>query len=81
MSERLMTPADLEQVTGYKRYSAQVRWFKQQFGADVPRRTDGSIVLLWATFLAMEARKYGLLPADPASVPREKPPVYPLKRK
>jgi hypothetical protein len=65
----LMTPADLENVTGMKRYSKQVAWFKAQFGADVPRRADGSVVLTWATYEAMGARKAGI-GANGAAVPR-----------
>ncbi|MGK8205386.1 DUF4224 domain-containing protein [Burkholderia cenocepacia] len=34
-----MSPADLERVTGYKQYTAQVRWFSGNLGLtsrDVP---------------------------------------------
>lgn len=58
----LMTPADIEAVTGMKRYSKQAAWFKVQFGVDVPRRADGSVVLTWATYEAMGARKAGIGP-------------------
>lgn len=78
MDERLMSPADLERVTGYKQYTAQVRWFKRQFGVDVPRRTDGSIVFLWTTFAALDARRAGLTPAEPAA--RERPELQPALR-
>ncbi|MGP8474853.1 DUF4224 domain-containing protein [Burkholderia sp. PR2] len=79
MDERLMSPADLERVTGYKQYTAQVRWFNRHFGVDVPRRADGSIVFLWTTFAALDARRAGLIPAEPAA--RERPELQPLRSK
>jgi hypothetical protein len=66
MSEHLMSAADLERVTGKKRYSKQAAWFKDQFGVDVPRRHDHSVVMTWATYEALSAKKAGL----GASAPR-----------
>ncbi|VWD22170.1 hypothetical protein BCO18442_04000 [Burkholderia contaminans] len=57
-----MTADDLEEVTRKKRYSKQADWFKDQYGVDVARRGDGSLVLTWETFRAMNDRKAGLLP-------------------
>lgn len=62
---RLMTPQDLIEVTGKTRYSKQVAWFKARFNIDVTQRDDGSIVLAWATYLALDAKKSGL--SSPAS--------------
>ncbi|WP_429329500.1 DUF4224 domain-containing protein [Paraburkholderia atlantica] len=59
-----MTPSDLEQVTGLKRYSKQVEWFKRTFHVDVPRRANGSIVMTWATYEALNAKKAGVDPQD-----------------
>jgi len=59
-TDRLMTPADLEAVTGMKRYSKQAEWFKRQFGTDALRRADGSIVMTWATYEALAAGKAGI---------------------
>lgn len=60
MSDRLMTLAELERVTGKKRYGKQVEWFKAQFGINVVRCGDGSLVVTWATFEALQAKKAGL---------------------
>lgn len=57
---RLMTPQDLIEVTGKTRYSKQAAWFKARFNIDVTQRGDGSIVLAWATYLALDAKKSGL---------------------
>jgi len=60
MDDRLMTPEDLVQVTGLKRHSKQVEWFKRTFDFDVPRRHNGSIVMTWATYEALNAKKAGI---------------------
>jgi hypothetical protein len=60
MSDRLMTTAELERVTGKKRYTKQVEWFREQFGITVVRCGDGSPVVTWATFEALQAKKAGL---------------------
>jgi hypothetical protein len=57
---RLMTHADLVELTGWTRYSKQAEWFKQTFGLNVNRRDDGSIAIAWATFLALDAKKAGV---------------------
>lgn len=57
---RLMSRADLVEITGKTRYSKQAEWFKDRFGIDVTRRGDGSIVIAWATFLALDAKKAGI---------------------
>lgn len=58
---RLMSRADLVEITGKTRYSKQAEWFKNRFGIDVTRRDDGSIVIAWATFLALDAKKAGIV--------------------
>jgi hypothetical protein len=60
MSDRLMTLAELERVTGKKRYGKQAEWFKEQFGINVVRCGDGSPVVTWATFEALQAKRAGL---------------------
>jgi hypothetical protein len=55
-----MDQADLVKVTGKTRYAKQAEWFKREFGVDVPRRDDHSVVMTWATFEALNARKAGL---------------------
>lgn len=66
----LMTPIDLERITGKKRYSKQAEWFKRQFGVDLPRRDDHSIVLTWATYEALSAKKVGVGVAGIPAAPR-----------
>lgn len=63
MSDRLMSANDLARVTGKKRYGKQVEWFKLQFGINVVRCGDGSPVMTWATFEALQAKKAGLASA------------------
>lgn len=60
MNARLMTPADLVEVTGKKRYAKQAEWFKEQFGIAVVRRGNRSIVMTWATYEALAAKKAGI---------------------
>jgi Domain of unknown function (DUF4224) len=79
MDSRLMNDEDLLEITGKKRHSKRAEWFKNQFGVEVPRRADGSIVITWATFEALQGKKVGTLFVDPA-IGRERPPVYPLRR-
>ena len=62
MSERLMDAADLERLTGKKRYSKQAEWFKSNFGVEVVRCADGSIIMTWTQFDALMARKAGIAP-------------------
>ncbi|MEM5424718.1 DUF4224 domain-containing protein [Paraburkholderia ferrariae] len=77
MSDLLMTPADLERVTGKKRYSKQAEWFKKAFGVDVVRCGDGSIVMTWATFQSLNDRRNG---SQTSAQTTERPPVYLLRK-
>lgn len=63
MTDRLMSAEDLARVTGKKRYGKQVEWFRSQFGINVVRCGDGSPVVTWATFEALQAKKAGLASA------------------
>lgn len=63
MTKRLMSQADLVEITGKRRYSKQAEWFKEQFGITVAQRDDHSVVMTWATYEALSARKSGLAPA------------------
>lgn len=67
MSERLMDAADLERLTGKKRYSKQAEWFKSNFGVEVVRCADGSIIMTWTQFDALMARKAGTAPGGSSS--------------
>jgi len=64
MNARLLSSEDLIRLTGAKRYSKQSRWFKEQFGADVPTRSNGSIVMTWETFEQLQRKKHGLAPTS-----------------
>lgn len=80
MDTRLMSEKDLEEVTHKKRSAAQASWFKREFGIEVVRRGDGTIVLTWATFEALQARKAGLTSATPTSATSMRPPVYSMRK-
>jgi hypothetical protein len=58
-----MTEDELVRVTGKRRHSKQAEWFKLTFGVDVVRAGDGKLIVTWATFEALNAKKNGLLPA------------------
>jgi hypothetical protein len=60
MSDRLMSAADLHLVTGLKRYTKQVAWFRENYGVKVVCSSDGAPVVTWATFEALQAKKAGL---------------------
>lgn len=77
MDSRLLSDDDLVQITGKKRCSIQVAWFKKQFGIDVVTRANGHIIMTWATFEALLAQKAGLRPDDS---PPSRPPIYPIRK-
>jgi hypothetical protein len=60
MSDRLMAPEDLERVTGKKRYSKQAEWFKNRYGFTPVTCGDGTLIVTWATFEALDKRTAGL---------------------
>lgn len=60
MNDRLMSPADLIEVTGKTRYTAQAEWFKRTFGCEPARGAGGRLIVTWATFEALSAKKNGL---------------------
>jgi hypothetical protein len=71
MTNRLMSPVDLVAITGKRRYSKQAEWFKDQFGITVTQRDDRSVVMTWATYEALSAKKAGLAPIGSSSQPVE----------
>lgn len=71
MTNRLMSPVDLVEITGKRRYSKQAEWFKDQFGITVTRRDDHSVVMTWATYEALAAKKAGLTSGVATSQPVE----------
>lgn len=60
MDTRLMSEQDLQDVTGKKRHSSQMSWFKQHFGIAPVQRADGRIILTWAAFEALQAKRAGV---------------------
>ncbi|MCY0388454.1 DUF4224 domain-containing protein [Robbsia sp. Bb-Pol-6] len=77
VNPRLMSEQDLRDVTGFKVCSAQMRWFQRQFGLSPVQRADGRIILTWATFEALQAKRVGLVPGGFAA---ERPALIPLRR-
>jgi len=76
MDSRLLSQKDIEDVTGKKRPSAQLDWFKRCFGFQPPQRADGRIILPWATFEALQARLAGVAQVGAAaSLPPEARPM------
>jgi hypothetical protein len=73
-----MTADDLERVTGKKRYSKQAEWFREQFNIDVVRCSDGSLIVTWATFQALQDRRAGINAGDTQTDVR--PPVHLLRK-
>jgi hypothetical protein len=60
MTDRLMTADDISGVTGFVRYSKQLEWFRRELGVKVARRADGSPVITWETFIAIQKKRAGL---------------------
>ncbi|WP_257765331.1 DUF4224 domain-containing protein [Burkholderia glumae] len=65
-----MDAAELARVTGFRRRSRQAEWFRDEFGIDVVRCADGSVVMTWTQFDALLAKKSGTATgvAGPSSV-------------
>ncbi len=77
MDNRLMSEQDLHDVTGLKRHSAQAAWFQRIFGICPVQRADGRIIMTWAAFEALQAKRAGVLPVVGVA-PR--PALVPLRR-
>lgn len=71
MESKLMTNDDLASVTGRKRYSKQVAWFREQFGVTLPSSVKGAPVITWAAFEALQAKRNGMY--GNADVPMTRP--------
>ncbi|CAB3730327.1 DUF4224 domain-containing protein [Paraburkholderia rhynchosiae] len=79
MDTRLMSDQDLIDVTGKKRHSAQAAWFERHFGITPVQRADGRIILTWAAFEGLQAKRAGVGPAT-SSANTERPPLMPIRR-
>jgi Domain of unknown function (DUF4224) len=78
MTHKLLTAEELEAITGKKRYSTQVAWFKQNFAVEPVCRPDGSILMTQAAFEALLLKRMGVASSETANHQGERPPVYPL---
>lgn len=74
MTYKLLSPEDLQSITGAKRYSLQAKWFEENFRVKVALRADGSIVLTQEVFEALLAKRMGLAPKI-ANLPDEERPL------
>lgn len=70
MESKLMSDADLATVTGKKRYTKQVAWFRQAFGVDVVCNARGRPVVTWQLYEALLAKQAGLV-VDGKPPPRD----------
>ncbi|WAL80998.1 DUF4224 domain-containing protein [Pandoraea sp. XJJ-1] len=77
MDSRLISDDDLVQITGKKRCSAQAAWFKKELGVEVTRRSNGHVIMTWATFEALQAKKAGVLPGSAATT---RPAIHPIRK-
>ncbi|MEX3763138.1 DUF4224 domain-containing protein [Paraburkholderia phenoliruptrix] len=68
---RLMSASDLEGITGLKRHTKQADWFKREYGVEVVRRDDRTVVMTWAIFEALNAKRYGITLPDAAREKRQ----------
>ncbi|MFM0020881.1 DUF4224 domain-containing protein [Paraburkholderia azotifigens] len=75
MTFKLLSPEDLESITGAKRYSIQAKWFEENFRVKVVCRADGSIVLTQEVFEALLAKRMGIAPKIPVSMEKERMPL------
>ena len=58
----LLSREEMEQLTGYKQMAAQLRWLKQQFDIEPPRRADGLPILTHMMLESLLHKRSGLPP-------------------
>ncbi len=74
-----MSEGDLQHVTGKKRHSAQAAWFKLHFGLTPVQSADGRIIITWAAFEGLQAKRAGIVePSAGGGGPR--PSLTPIRR-
>lgn len=77
MSFEILTVEQLTKISGKKRKTAQVVWFKHTFGIEPITRSDGSIIMTQMAFEALMLKKLGVAPVvAPAQV--ERPALRPV---
>ncbi len=71
IEHKRLTPAELHQITGYVRPTAQIRWFEKYMGVLLPYDTIGPIINVRVLHSLM-ARATGLpvKAEDPLPIPR-----------
>jgi hypothetical protein len=79
MDNRLMSEKDLQDVTGLKRKSLQAEWFKRHFGVTPVQRSDGRIIMTWAAFEGLQAKRAGVLPNAGGATPGRTP-LIPIRK-
>jgi len=77
VDNRLMSEQDLRDVTGLKRRSLQAKWFQRHFGIIPVQRADGSIIMTWSAFEALQAKRAGVLPTGENG---QRPALVPLRK-
>lgn len=78
MDNRLMSEQDLRDVTGLKRKSLQMEWFRRNFGVTPVQRADGRIIMSWSAFEGLQAKRAGVLPTS--GVGADRPTLVPLRK-
>lgn len=74
-----LEPAQLKRITGFKRKSAQVAWFRQHLGADVPHDKSG-VIITDSAYEKLLEKRLGLAPSSAATV-KTKPTLRLLDKK
>ncbi|SDC25854.1 DUF4224 domain-containing protein [Paraburkholderia lycopersici] len=77
MPIEILSPEKLQEITGKRRYSAQIAWCKESFGIVPARRPDGSIVMMQSVFEALLMKKMGLGAPLPKANEIERPKLRP----
>jgi hypothetical protein len=60
MSFEILSPEQLEEITGKKRFSAQADWFRYSFNIDPVLRHDGSVVITQTVFEELLRKRMGV---------------------
>lgn len=81
MPFKLLLAQELEEITGKKRSSAQANWFKANFGVEVVRRAEGTVVITADALEALMRKRMGIRMPGAQDFPRERPPVYSVRKR
>jgi hypothetical protein len=80
VSSRILTHAELEDVTGLSQRNKQAEWFREAFAITVVRRNDGLPVMTWDTLERLLARQYGLALESKMELRPALRPVFPDRK-